>query len=71
MTRKNATRWMTGLLVALAMVFGARAALAAPAVPVTAGPGCDHQKCDYYCITTGGANYGVCMNGVCVCRSGP
>ena len=67
--REKAIRVVLGAIMAAVLAFGAREALASPQ-PVSAGPACDEQKCDYYCITHG-ANYGFCLNGTCVCRSGP
>lgn len=56
-----------GILATLG--FGAQQAVAAPAERL-AGPACISQDCDYSCITTG-YNYGICVNGKCVCRTGP
>jgi hypothetical protein len=58
--------------VTVALGFGARQALASPG-PTGPGTGgsCNEQTCDYWCVTQMGANYGFCLNGTCVCRSGP
>lgn len=70
--RETAIRLLLCAAVTLALGFGARQALASPGPsPSGAGPACDEQKCDYRCITQMGANYGFCLNGTCVCRSGP
>ena len=68
--RETAIRLLLGTAVMAALGFGAQQALASPG-PVT-GPGgaCNEQTCDYWCVTHG-ANYGFCLNGTCVCRSGP
>jgi hypothetical protein len=62
-------RIVFSLAVLAALGFGARQALAEPAER-SAGPACVSSTCDYYCITHG-ANYGICVNGTCTCRSGP
>lgn len=70
--RETAIRLLLCAAVTLSLGFGARQALASPGPgPSSAGPACDEQKCDYWCVTQMGANYGFCLNGTCVCRSGP
>jgi hypothetical protein len=56
-----------GMLVSLG--FGAQQALAMPSTQ-SAGPVCDELKCDRGCVTSG-YNYGFCLDGRCVCRTGP
>ena len=68
--REKAMRVVLGAVIAAALAFGTREAFASVPQGAAAGPGCDEQTCDYYCITHG-ANYGFCLNGQCVCRSGP
>lgn len=57
------------LAVLASLGFGVQQAVAGPAER-SAGPACVSSTCDYYCITHG-ANYGICLNGTCTCRSGP
>lgn len=66
--REKAIRVVLGVMMAAVLAFGTREALASPSA--AAGPACVPQECDYYCITHG-ANYGICLNGKCACRSGP
>ncbi len=57
------------LAVLASLGFGVQQAVAVP-VERSAAPACVPSTCDYYCITHG-ANYGICLNGTCACRSGP
>lgn len=66
---RMAARAVFSLGVAASLGFGARQATAEP-VERSAAPACVSSTCDYYCITHG-ANYGICLNGTCTCRSGP
>ena len=66
---RTITQAVFGLGVLASLGFGTRQALAKP-VERSAGPACVSSTCDYYCITHG-ANYGICVNGTCTCRSGP
>ncbi|HEX6039339.1 hypothetical protein [Longimicrobium sp.] len=70
--REKAIRLLLSLAVAVALGFGARQAFASPG-PTGPGTGgsCSEGTCDYWCVTQAGANYGFCLNGTCVCRSGP
>jgi hypothetical protein len=68
--REKTIRVVLGAVMAAVLAFGTREALASVPASAPASPACDEQKCDYYCITHG-ANYGFCLNGTCVCRSGP
>jgi hypothetical protein len=71
--RETAIRLLLSAAVTVALAFGARQAFASPGPGPGTGPGgaCNEQTCDYWCITQMGANYGFCLNGTCVCRSGP
>lgn len=65
-TLGNAGRWMTAPMVAVAMAFGARAALAAPAAEAR-GPVCVPADCTAHCIAQGGQG-GICnYKGICLC----
>jgi hypothetical protein len=70
--RAKAIRLLLCTAFTAALGFGAQQALASPG-PGPGGPGgaCYGPTCDYWCITQMGANYGFCLNGTCVCRSGP
>jgi hypothetical protein len=67
--RDKAMRLLLSLAVTLALGFGARQAFATAAPLPGSGVSC--STCDYWCVTQMGANYGFCLNGRCVCRSGP
>jgi hypothetical protein len=71
--REKAIRLVLSVAVALALGFGARQAFATASPGPGTGPGgaCYGPTCDYWCITQMGANYGFCLDGRCVCRSGP
>jgi hypothetical protein len=73
--KETAIRLLLCAAVTGALGFGARQAFASPGPtgPGPIGPGgtCNEQTCDYWCVTQAGANYGFCLNGTCVCRSGP
>lgn len=69
--RTTAIRMMLCAAVAAALGFGARQAIAAPGPDLGPGGACNEQTCDYWCVTQMGANYGFCLSGNCVCRSGP
>ena len=69
--RERTIRLLLCAVATLALCFGARQALASPGPVFGPGGSCNEQTCDYWCITQMGANYGFCLNGTCVCRSGP
>lgn len=69
--REKAIRLLLSLAIAVALGFGARQAFASPGPIIGPGGACNEGTCDYYCVTQAGANYGFCLNGTCVCRSGP
>jgi hypothetical protein len=75
--REKGIRLLLSVAVALALGFGARQALASPGPTGPLGPwgppagACSEGTCDYWCVTQAGANYGFCLSGNCVCRSGP
>lgn len=68
--RETAIRLLLCAAVTAALGFGTRQALASPGPGTGPGGACNEQTCDYWCITHG-ANYGFCLSGTCVCRSGP
>jgi hypothetical protein len=71
--RQTAIRLLLCAAVTVALGFGAREAFASPEPTSPFGPGgtCYGPTCDYWCVTQAGANYGFCLSGNCVCRSGP
>jgi len=69
MSSRFAFRSLFAAAVATSLSFGVQQAIAEP-VERSSGPACVSSTCDYYCITHG-ANYGICLNGTCTCRSGP
>ncbi len=69
--REKAIRLLLSLMVTLALAFGTRQAFATAAPLPGSGSGVSCSTCDYWCVTQMGANYGFCLDGRCVCRSGP
>lgn len=69
--RQTAIRLLLCAAVTAALGFGARQALASSGPGIGPSGPCNEATCDYWCVTQAGANYGFCLSGNCVCRSGP
>lgn len=70
--RETVIRLLMGAAVTGALCFGAGQALASPSASPGPGGSCGATNtCDYWCVTQMGANYGVCIDGRCMCRTGP